>query len=247
MLYDDFIEHCKIYKPQNLNDFLKFKPFSLDKSLVDSIIDKFAKDEKFCSYLKDTAVPPYKETWIEFKFNGQKIGCAVKGEKHYEGILLLFYCEEADESITCEIKRNEIFYDKFLKSYAKILTKPERMTTDKAFSIVAPLIGLVTTALGVMSSKRIICQVEVTPSTKRLSPKKDIKKLHSYSLIKIRPEIERAFAEDADLEKEQRGGRKLHWRRGHFKHCRTGTFWWSAHLAGSAANGVVKSRYIAEA
>lgn len=45
--------------------------------------------------------------------------------------------------------------------------------------------------------------------------------------------------EQADRE-EAADHNRLHWRRGHFKHRRTGIFWWNCHLAGKGEGTVTK-------
>lgn len=42
---------------------------------------------------------------------------------------------------------------------------------------------------------------------------------------------------------EAENGRKLHWKRGHFKIRKTGMFWWNAHLVGNPELGEVKKDY----
>lgn len=39
---------------------------------------------------------------------------------------------------------------------------------------------------------------------------------------------------------------RMHWRRGHIKHCRTGNFWWNPHLVGKIENGIVDKEYNAQ-
>jgi hypothetical protein len=71
--------------------------------------------------------------------------------------------------------------------------------------------------------------------------------LFSYHVVDLNAQVKaglKAIAQ-AETEEAEHGKRRLHWRRGHFKCCRTGIFWWNPHLAGRAELGVIDKEYAA--
>jgi hypothetical protein len=66
--------------------------------------------------------------------------------------------------------------------------------------------------------------------------------LFSHMLLKIRPEI---YAHDAgSMAASQNRDMRLHFVRGHFKHRRSGLFWWSMHARGSGKQGIIEKDYV---
>jgi len=63
--------------------------------------------------------------------------------------------------------------------------------------------------------------------------------LHDYHILEIKKEIiQNMGAAGTTFE-----GRRLHWKRGHFKVRKTGIFWWNPHLAGRKELGFVEKDY----
>jgi len=97
--------------------------------------------------------------------------------------------------------------------------------------------------LGLLNARNVvkIDKVDHAETNARRARKK-IRPLFSHSVLKVRPFItaggggKRAGAGDhVDL--------RLHFVRGHFKHRRTGLFWWSDHARGTPEAGVVVKDY----
>lgn len=67
--------------------------------------------------------------------------------------------------------------------------------------------------------------------------------LFSYRIVDLRQSIK----DDLLLMERQVSDSHMrrHWRRGHFKCCRTGIFWWNPHLAGREELGFVDKHYVA--
>ena len=65
------------------------------------------------------------------------------------------------------------------------------------------------------------------------------KPLFSYEVLKIRP----THAGAGGTRKERDGETRAHFVRGHFKHRRTGLFWWGPHMRGDLAIGFVSKDY----
>jgi hypothetical protein len=71
--------------------------------------------------------------------------------------------------------------------------------------------------------------------------------LFSYHVVDLNRQVKvglRAI-EIAQRGDDNQGKVRQHWRRGHFKCCRTGVFWWNPHLAGRADLGVIAKEYAA--
>lgn len=125
--------------------------------------------------------------------------------------------------------------------------EPVRMGSMSPESELRVLSGAITLSsiLAVLNSPKIIDTLDVNNdgwNAKRLKRKQ--KMLHNHTVVFIKKEI----AEAVRLQNEGRSieldshGKRIHWRRGHFKHRATGTFWWSAHLAG-AGSSLIEKRY----
>ncbi|MBP3955451.1 hypothetical protein J8F10_09170 [Gemmata sp. G18] len=71
--------------------------------------------------------------------------------------------------------------------------------------------------------------------------------LFSHHIVDLNKQVKAGLrlAERFDADEAAHGKRRLHWRRGHFKCCRTGVFWWNPHLAGKAELGLIEKDYVA--
>jgi hypothetical protein len=95
--------------------------------------------------------------------------------------------------------------------------------------------------LGLLNTRNVVqtetVDMELTNKKRERSGKRP---LFSHDLIKVRPFI------TASGERATEGGHRdlrLHFVRGHFKHRRTGLFWWSMHARGDAKVGVTLKDY----
>jgi len=88
---------------------------------------------------------------------------------------------------------------------------------------------------------RNIRQQQIIPSDilqkKRIKNKK--KPLCSYYILQISEIISSGSPDESKTEWHNR----LHFVRGHFKHCKSGIYWWDAHLRGSISEGVIDKDY----
>lgn len=98
--------------------------------------------------------------------------------------------------------------------------------------------------LAIINSPNII-EKETTDYSKL--NKKRIKQgkppLPDVTTITIKREILKELKEQEEAEREPGAKKRLHWRRGHFKHMPTGTFWYSACLVGSGP--MIEHDYVA--
>ena len=71
--------------------------------------------------------------------------------------------------------------------------------------------------------------------------------LFSYHVVDLNRQVKAGLKaiEHEGADENEQGRRRRHWRRGHFKCCRTGIFWWNPHLAGRTELGVVLKEYAA--
>lgn len=67
--------------------------------------------------------------------------------------------------------------------------------------------------------------------------------LPDVTTIMIKREILKELKEQEEADREPGAKKRLHWRRGHFKHMPTGTFWYSACLVG--AGPMIEHDYVA--
>jgi hypothetical protein len=65
--------------------------------------------------------------------------------------------------------------------------------------------------------------------------------LFSYHVVDLNKDI-KSHLRQADNEG---AGVRFHWRRGHFKACKNGLFWWNPHTAGRKVHGEIRKDYAA--
>lgn len=248
MLYDDVITGT--YREKIVEGC---KRLYIDHSILKLYKENFSGVPSFIENIKYTAIPQFEKMWLEINYGGDaRIGCLVKGNKENH-IVSMSFISRHEEIPPIRVDRDATYVGANGQMVTKIfmddklaedfLVQSAMAADNKKFvgQLCADTLGIIS----MINSRNIIEQKEVTPKRER-KVKPGQKKLLSYTIIKIKPEIMRNLKEAEENESGAKMSRKLHWRRGHFKHCRTGTFWWSAHLAGSAINGVVNSRYVAE-
>jgi hypothetical protein len=97
--------------------------------------------------------------------------------------------------------------------------------------------------LGLLNARNV-AQAETVNKEKHNIKRKKLGKppLFSHILLKIRHEI---YAHDADgVAASQNRDLRLHFVRGHFKHRKSGLFWWSMHARGSGKYGTIDKDYV---
>jgi hypothetical protein len=97
--------------------------------------------------------------------------------------------------------------------------------------------------LGLLNARNVVQaqKIDKEPENKRRQ-KHGKRPLFSHTLLKVRPFI-------VQHERVEQGGHhnyRLHFVRGHFKHRRSGLFWWSMHARGDAKIGIVEKDYEVE-
>jgi hypothetical protein len=97
--------------------------------------------------------------------------------------------------------------------------------------------------LGMLNARNVVEAETVNKEKHNVKRKKQGKTpLFSHTLLKIRPEI---YAHDAgSMAATQHRDMRLHFVRGHFKHRKSGLFWWSMHARGSVKQGTVDKDYV---
>ena len=97
--------------------------------------------------------------------------------------------------------------------------------------------------LGLLNARNVVETETVNKEKHNIKRRKQGKlPLFSHTLLKIRPEI---YAHDAmSMATTQHRDMRLHFVRGHFKHRKSGLFWWSMHARGSGRQGVIDKDYV---
>jgi hypothetical protein len=97
--------------------------------------------------------------------------------------------------------------------------------------------------LGLLNSRNVAETVKVDKEPENVKRRKHGKRtLFSHNIIKVRPFIVAGGKAQTGQHKDLR----LHFVRGHFKHRKTGLFWWSMHARGDKAVGIVEKEYEVE-
>ena len=181
-------------------------------------------------------------TWFEYqKYDGTKIGIIAHQPAGYENnILIIPFVEEnslppftiAPERIFASGKGVEIPC-KFVETDLHEDVMLCGFSGEIALELCAILAFI--NSPNVVRSTDVITQENV--NQKRVATGKTW--LHSYRLLEIKKEIKRQLGESLQTEE----GRRLHWKRGHFKIRKTGIFWWNPHLAGRKELGFIEKDY----
>lgn len=69
--------------------------------------------------------------------------------------------------------------------------------------------------------------------------------LYQFLTVELSEDVKRGLKMSEQADTVPEGHRRLHWRRGHFKCCRTGLFWWNPHVVGKRELGVIEKHYAA--
>lgn len=264
MLYDDFYHNQELMDDEFRKRFLQARPFAIEKDFFDLVDKKFLSDPKFVQFMPETFRMPYDSVFIETSLADTCALLYPLSQETHERCFPKYEYKEKSIGITlCVLNKPSLSFVVNANSIVFGISRPkmELIMCDNTKQFVKETGGdfesatkfLVTWAnvlIGIIctiNSPKIVEKEFIDRADCKRNKIKGAKKLHSYTRIKLSPSVKRAIDLEGQTELENKGNRKLHWRRGHFKHCRTGTFWWSAHLAGSATNGVVNSRYVAEA
>jgi hypothetical protein len=96
--------------------------------------------------------------------------------------------------------------------------------------------------LGLLNTRNVAQTVNIDKTkenTKRVYHGK--RSLFSHTLLKIRPQVYMRTASDSLA--SQHMELRLHFVRGHFKHRKTGLFWWGMHARGSGKHGFIHKDY----
>jgi hypothetical protein len=97
--------------------------------------------------------------------------------------------------------------------------------------------------LGLLNTRNVVESETVNKEKHNIKRKKDGKPpLFSHILLKVRPEI---YVHDAgNMAATQHRDLRFHFVSGHFKHRKSGLFWWSMHARGSMKHGAVDKDYL---
>lgn len=240
MLADDLLSLAENKGVDFAPSLMRSKKFMIEPDLL-SELDKFITDDSFYEVMREKARLPFPETFLEFHPRGpngepaKKLGCLLT--ENDNGLISIRYISESGYT------RYVFWFDPKTFEYnngspqvvismddAAIASAQERDISQ--IGKYALVIGATLTA---MNSPRVI---EKTEKDFTEWNKKRVKRgqhtLSNHITINLKREIIDALkAQNASLvDPDDKGHRKLHWRRGHFKHRKTGIFWWSPHLAG---------------
>lgn len=228
------------------------KKFYIERELLTEL-DGFVKDDSFYDAMREKARLPFPETFFEYHPRGphgeaaRKLGCLLTER---DGLISIRYLSEKG------FTRYIFWFDPKTFSYNNGDPQVEIQMDDAALQAArdsdiehigkyALIIGATLTAL---NSPTII---ETTQKDFTEWNKKRIKRgqhtLSNHVSVNLKREIRDALAaQNAPLvDPNDKNPMKVHWRRGHFKHRKTGIFWWSPHLAGRTGS-VQEKTYIVE-
>lgn len=243
-------------------DLVNAKKFLLKRDFVETCAE-FVEEESFLDTMHEMARLPFgKETHV---FELQKPAYAT-GE---QTDVVTFVCKEIEIDGQAHIQAYYIVGTRLFpfvslfspKEIARQMTgelsvsfrvrtvrgEPVKQMSMSAESELRILSGAVTLSsiLAVLNSPKIIDTMEVNNDEWNAKRKKHGQKmLHNHTVVFIKKEIcEAVRRQNEGLPEEfDERGKRVHWRRGHFKHRATGTFWWSATLVGSGT-GLIERRY----
>jgi hypothetical protein len=121
------------------------------------------------------------------------------------------------------------------------------LKTEGVFAEIPDLAVLVTDFVIRINSPRItdVRDGDDTSALNRKRIKQGKQPLFSYRLVDLNKQVKAGLRAVVKAENGPAGQKRLHWRRGHFKCCRTGIFWWNPHLAGRDDLGYVDKEYAA--
>lgn len=226
------------------NEFIKLA----ESFLFEDLSRKYA-DYSPIKKLKDLSKLPFKHTWFEYPeyYNFDVIGTSG---------LMISHNEKDDFFLVSQFMegngpgRTQIFMNLF-RYHAPSLDEEENvlifqgstlMSSGDSGNIIAPVIAQVTCILALLNSPAICEKNDHVhdPKVNKRRTQMGKKFLHDYSVLDIKKSVRDAMKQTGDDSHE---GRRLHWKRGHFKQRKTGLFWWNAHLAGRKELGFHEKDY----
>ena len=225
--------------------------FCLTKEFADSTLERLATPEtvvkakewfglahnpmwlewRLSAFEKDRDKPPIFGALLEDDGRGGIVGYFSLG---IGGVAHIGKCRFYPETLRHEDGRTAIDFDAITGGWDKSDGEPK----DKYIALVADFVIRI-------NSPRI---TDIRPGEDRTAlNKKRLRNgklpLYDYREVDLNKEVKAGLrmSEQGD----SGGHRRLHWRRGHFKCCRTGIFWWNPHLAGRRDMGVIEKHYAA--
>lgn len=251
MLADELLKLAENKGVDFTSALMRSKKFFIERELLEEL-DIFIKDDSFYDAMREKARLPFPETFLEFHPRGpngetaRKLGCLLTEDK--DGLISIRYISEQGYT------RHIFWFDPKTFSHNHGDPQVEITMDDSALETArdqdlehigkyALIIGATLTAL---NSPTIIDGVEkdfTEWNKKRV--KHGQHTLSNHISVNLKREIIAALkAQNAPLvDPNDRNPCKIHWRRGHFKHRKTGIFWWSPHLAGRG-DSVQEKTYI---
>lgn len=259
MLIDDLI-HSNVKIPGC--DLVNSKKFLLKSDFVETCAE-FVEDESFTETMKQMARLPFGEETHVFELQKPAYATGERTE------IVTFVCKEIkiDDQPNIQV---HYFVGSMLFSYISLFNPKEldRVSTgemslpfrakttsgepikggslplESELRILAGALTL-SSILAVLNSPKIIDTLDVNNDSwnaRRIKHKQ--KMLHNHIVVSIKKEIREAVQKQNEglPDEVDSRGKRIHWRRGHFKHRATGTFWWSAHLAGTGTT-LTEKRY----
>jgi hypothetical protein len=96
--------------------------------------------------------------------------------------------------------------------------------------------------LGLLNTRNVAQTVNIDKTKENIQRIRHSKRaLFSHTLLKIRPQIYTHYIGESAI--HQYNELRLHFVRGHFKHRKTGLFWWGMHARGSGKHGFIHKDY----
>lgn len=228
------------------------KKFYIERELL-SELDSFITDDSFYDAMREKARLPFPEVFLEFHPRGpngetaRKLGCLLTER---DGLISIRYV--SDKGYT----RYIFWFDPKTFAYnngdpqveVQMTEEAERAARNQDLEHIGKYALIIGATLTALNSPTIIEKHEkdfTEWNKKRVKHGQHI--LSNHISVNLKREIIDALAaQNAPLvDPNDKNPKKLHWRRGHFKHRKTGIFWWSPHLAGRGDTAQDKT-YIVE-
>lgn len=253
MLADELLKRATDEHKDFAAELGRSKKFFIEHELL-SELDVFIRDESFYDAMREKARLPFPEVFLEFhprSLDGsgfRKLGCLCTENKTGH-ISVRYLSDKGYTKWVFWFNPKTFAYNNGSPQVEITMTdEAERASREQDITAIGKYALILGSVLTALNSPTIIEKKEkdfTDWNKKRV--KRGQHPLSNHISVNLKREIIDALAaQNAPLvDPNDKSPKKLHWRRGHFKHRKTGTFWWSPHLAGRGDTAQDKT-YIVE-
>lgn len=237
----------------------KFALTDASINLVDSFIypdaSRRLSDYAAVDKLKEIARFPYQNLWVEYPdyIDDMRVGMAgmsvFENDDGFTEVLMVQ--ENKDPRLPQVASGMMVCMAVFKYNQKSVTSEPNNQLKVQAMSLIEDkelssqaipvLVAQLVAIMAFINSPNIYKssdeKIDGSVNVKRVRSGKAF--LHDYSVLDLKKEIRESMSETENTH----DGRRLHWKRGHFKQRKTGLFWWKAHLAGRKELGFHEKDY----